>query len=302
MINNGLFQKLTGRVLEEKGIQLIIKREDLFFPEIPGNKWRKLKYNLEYAQSKGFASVLSFGGAYSNHLSALAAAGRINNMQTIGIVRGEEPNSLNPTLSGAIKDGMQLIFSDRETYRQYTQKQEWVRLRKTYPDAYIIPEGGTNLLALKGCREIVDDIPEPYDFVCCPAGTGGTAGGILCGINQTKNVLVFSALKGDFLREDINQLTLDYNNTKYKNWSLITEYHFGGYAKHKVSLLNFMLSFYEAHKIPLDPIYTGKMMYGIFDLIKKDSFPKGSRIIAIHTGGLQGIAGFNQRYGTLLPD
>jgi len=301
MSTNVLFQELNGSVLEEKGIQLIIKREDLFFPKIPGNKWRKLKYNLEFAISRGFTNLLSFGGAYSNHIAALAKAGQLHNIKTIGIIRGEAPEKLNTTLQTAKENGMQLVFIDRQAYRMYTQNQSWTRLQKEYPETYIIPEGGTNSLALQGCVEIVEDITFPYEYICCPAGTGGTAGGILCGLNGHKKVLAFSALKGDFLKKDIHKLTFDYADVKFENWSLISEYHFGGYARYKDTLLDFMQDFYEKHKIPLDPIYTGKMMYGLFDMIKKDFFPKGTRIVAIHTGGLQGITGFNERYGTQLP-
>lgn len=301
MSTNVLFQELNGSILEEKGIQLIIKREDLFFPKIPGNKWRKLKYNIQFAISKDCLDILSFGGAYSNHLSALASAGKIIGFNTIGIVRGERPVVLNPTLHTAEENGMQLVFVDRQSYKKYTQDQMWEDLQKEYPNVFIIPEGGTNKLALKGCREIIKDINFPYDYICCPAGTGGTVSGILCGLAGTKNVLAFSALKGDFLKGEIDKLTVGFENVAFENWNLISAYHFGGYAKYKDSLLDFMQHFYKKHGIPLDPIYTGKMMYGIFDLIKKDFFPRGSSIVAIHTGGLQGIIGFNQRHDTTLP-
>lgn len=301
MSKNVLFQELNGRLLEEKGVRLIIKREDLVFPKIPGNKWRKLKYNLEQAQKMGFSSILSFGGAYSNHLAALAQAGSIYDIQTIGMVRGEAPKQFNPTLLTAQENGMQLRFIDRQVYRQYTQDQDWASLQKQYPQSYFVPEGGTNMLALKGCAEIIEDIADPYDYICCPAGTGGTVGGIICGLDGKKKILAFSALKGNFLIGEINQLTLERTQKIYDNYELITEYHFGGYAKFDAVLLEFMQSFYQDHNIPLDPIYTGKMMYGIFDLITQNYFEPGSRIVAIHTGGLQGVEGFNERHGTALP-
>lgn len=300
MGSNVLFQELNGRLLEEKGIQLIIKREDLFFPEIPGNKWRKLKYNLAHAQKEGYARILSFGGAYSNHLAALARAGALYGLETIGLVRGEKPKGLNSTLSTAQQNGMELRFLDRSSYRRYTQDKDWTDLEAEYPDAYIIPEGGTNLLALQGCAEIVDDISLPYDYLCCAAGTGGTVSGILCGLAGDKQVLAFSALKGDFLNSEIATWVKAYAKTTYTNYKLVTDYHFGGYAKHDEKLLTFMQSFYVTHGIPLDPIYTGKMMFGIFDLIAKDYFEPGSCVLAIHTGGLQGIAGFNERFGVQL--
>ncbi len=301
MSENVLFQELNGSLLEEKGIQLIIKREDLFFPEIPGNKWRKLKYNLEYAKNEEFTRILSFGGAYSNHIAALARAGALYRITTIGIIRGEQASSLNPTLKTAAENGMQLHFVNRTLYRKYTQGQELLSIQQQYPDAYVIPEGGTNQLALQGCEEIVNDIPEPYDYICCPAGTGGTVSGIICGLASSKKVLAFSALKGDFLKSEINQFVQERAQTNYTNYELITAYHFGGYAKYKESLLDFIKSFYQDYNIPLDPVYTGKMMYGIFDMIAQDYFKPGSKIIAVHTGGLQGIAGFNERFGTDLP-
>lgn len=301
MSKNVLFQELNGMLFKEKGIQLIIKREDLFFPEIPGNKWRKLKYNLEYVSKSGYSRILSFGGAYSNHLAALAKAGSIFEIPTIGLVRGEAPKQYNSTLLAAQKNGMQLQFVNRKSYREYTQHQVWDSLRKQFPNAYIIPEGGTNMLALKGCAEIIDDITSPYDYLCCPAGTGGTVSGIICGLAGKKKVLSFSALKGDFLEKEINQLVQEQANTVYTNYSLMTNYHFGGYAKFDKELLDFIISFYQKYNIPLDPIYTGKMMFGIFDLVAQDYFKPGSRIIAIHTGGLQGVDGFNKRHGTNLP-
>lgn len=301
MRKNVLFQELNGRFLEEKGVQLIIKREDLFFPEIPGNKWRKLKYNLAFAQKNGFRQIVSFGGAFSNHLSALAKAGQIHSIKTTGIVRGEEPKTLNTTLLNAKANGMQLQFVDRAQYKKYTQEQDWGELQALYPEAYFIPEGGTNMLALKGCAEIISNEKNPFDYLSCPVGTGGTIGGILCALNGQKKVLAFPALKGDFIRKDIDLLTNAYAQIVFDNYIVMDSYHFGGYAKHKPELLAFISNFHKAHGIPLDPIYTGKMMYGLFDLIKKGYFPVGSKIMAIHTGGLQGIAGFNQRFGTALP-
>lgn len=300
MSPNVLHQELNGRFLEEKGVQLIIKREDLFFPKIPGNKWRKLKYNLAFAQKNGFKHIVSFGGAFSNHLSALAKAGQLQDIKTTGIVRGEAPKELNATLLNAKADGMQLQFVDRASYKKYTHEQNWTELKSLYPEAYFIPEGGTNMLALKGCAEIISDGIEAFDYLSCPVGTGGTIGGILCALNGQKKVLAFPALKGDFIRKDIDFHTNAYAQVVFNNYTVMDAYHFGGYAKHKPELISFITSFHQVHNIPLDPIYTGKMMYGLFDMIKKDYFPVGSTILAIHTGGLQGIAGFNQRFGTEL--
>jgi len=294
-----LNQQLSGSLLEEKGIQLFIKREDLYFPAIPGNKWRKLKYNLAFAQENGFKHIVSFGGAFSNHLAALALAGKIFGIKTTGIVRGELPSPLNATLSKATLDGMDLQSVDRSTYKEYTQGKHWDALKETYPDAYFIPEGGTNLLALKGSAEIVTDSKAgQYDYWCCPVGTGGTISGILSALDSRQKVLAFPALKGTFLKKEIDELTTAYTGKCFTNYSIVSDYHFGGYAKFKPALIDFIIDFYAQHKIPLDPIYTGKMLYGIMDLIEKDYFPRGSRIVAVHTGGLQGIAGFNERFGT----
>ncbi len=297
-----MIQELNGSILEEKGIQVFIKREDLFFPEIPGNKWRKLKYNLDFAKEEGHQHIVSFGGAFSNHISALASAGRIFDLKTTGIIRGERTASLNSTLLKAQAEGMDLQFVSRSKYKHYTQGKDWSELESLFPEAYFIPEGGTNMLALKGCAEIITEETDTFDVITCSVGTGGTISGILLGLDGDKKVLGFPALKADFLQNDINRLTEDYLQKVFYNYELITEYHFGGYAKHNRELVAFMSEFYAIHEIPLDPIYTGKMMFGLFDMIQKDFFARGTRILAIHTGGLQGIAGFNSRFGTQLAD
>jgi 1-aminocyclopropane-1-carboxylate deaminase/D-cysteine desulfhydrase-like pyridoxal-dependent ACC family enzyme len=161
---------------------------------------------------------------------------------------------------------------------------------------YIIPEGGTNELALKGCAEIISEVRGDFDVLCCSAGTGGTAAGLLCGLNGSKNMLVFSALKGDFLKHEIDALTQRCSGKAYENWTLQTDYHFGGYAKTKPELFAFIADFEKQFNIPLEPVYTGKMFFGLFDLIRKNYFPKGTRIMAVHTGGLQGKAGFQQEF------
>lgn len=279
-------------------LELYIKREDLLHPEISGNKWRKLKYNLQEAKRLQHQTLLTFGGAYSNHIAATAAAGKTYGFNTIGIIRGEGHLPLNPTLRFATFCGMQLQYISREAYREKDNPDFLQELSARYSQPYILPEGGTNNLALKGCTEVVKDIAINYDYICCASGTGGTVAGIIAGLAGEKQVLGFPALKGgDFLQEDIRQLVYNYNGSEFSNWQLITDYHFGGYAKVKPELLAFIQTFQRQHHIPLEPIYTGKMIYGIFDLIRQGYFPKGSRIIAIHTGGLQGNAGFKERLG-----
>ncbi|MFD2248535.1 1-aminocyclopropane-1-carboxylate deaminase/D-cysteine desulfhydrase [Pontibacter ruber] len=291
-------QQLHDPLFEQHDVTLWVKREDLLHPTISGNKWRKLKYNLQEARQQQHDTLLTFGGAYSNQIAAVAAAGQEFGFKTIGMIRGEEHLPLNPTLGFSAAAGMELHYVSREMYRKKQDPEYLEQLSLQFDQPYIIPEGGTNALAVKGCTEIVTDIAIEYDYVCCACGTGGTLAGIIAGLDGEKQVLGFPALKGgEFLKEEIEQLILNYNGQKYSNWQLITEYHFGGYAKVKPELLEFILAFQAKHNLPLEPIYTGKMFYGIIDLIRKGYFPKGSRIIAIHTGGLQGNAGFKERLG-----
>lgn len=290
-------QQLKSSLLDQKRLTLTVRREDLLHPEVPGNKWRKLKYNLLAAAGNGSEALLTFGGAYSNHLAAVSAAGKLFGFKTIGFVRGEAHFPLNPTLEQATRNAMELHYLDRETYRQKDTPEFLEQLKSRFPDAYLIPEGGTNNLALQGCAEITRDIQADLDVICCAAGTGGTAAGLLCGLNGKKDLLVFTALKGDFLKNEINHLTQTFNGNIYKNWNLQTDYHFGGYAKIKSGLLDFMHDFQDQFNIPLEPVYTGKMFFGLFDMIGKDFFEPGTKILAIHTGGLQGLAGFEERLG-----
>ncbi|MCP2045701.1 1-aminocyclopropane-1-carboxylate deaminase/D-cysteine desulfhydrase [Pontibacter sp. HSC-36F09] len=293
--------QLHSPLWEEQGIALWVKREDLLHPTISGNKWRKLKYNLQEAKRLQHDTLLTFGGAYSNHIAAVAAAGQEFGFKTIGIIRGEEHLPLNPTLTFATSAGMELHYISREAYRQKADLVYLAQLAEQFGNPYIIPEGGTNALAVKGCTEIVSDIAIDFDYICCASGTGGTIAGIIAGLRGERQVLGFPALKGgEFLKEEIDQLIDRYNGQHYDNWQLITDYHFGGYAKVKPELLDFMRSFQQEHQLPLEPVYTGKMFFGLIDLIRKGYFPKGSRIVAVHTGGLQGNAGFQERLGIAL--
>jgi len=273
------------------GIELYIKREDFLHPIISGNKFRKLKYNLEEAKKFGFKKILTFGGAFSNHIVAVAGAGKEFGFETIGVIRGEElidKIQQNPSLAFAQQNGMQFHFVDRTTYRNKSDNKFIESLRDLYGDFYLIPEGGTNELAIKGCEEIltVKD-KSTFDFVCCAMGTGGTISGIINSSNASQEIIGFSSLKGDFLSDVIR------NFVQKENWNINCEYHFGGYGKVSDELIRFLNTFYQQTNIPLDPIYTGKMMFGILDLIQKDYFPANSKILAIHTGGLQGISGMN---------
>ncbi|MFD2512779.1 1-aminocyclopropane-1-carboxylate deaminase/D-cysteine desulfhydrase [Pontibacter locisalis] len=294
-------QQIKDPLLEEHQLSLWVKREDLLHPHISGNKWRKLKYNLQVAREQQKTALLTFGGAYSNHIAATAAAGKEYGFSTTGIIRGEEHLPLNPTLSFAASCGMELHYISREEYRKKQEPAFLQELKEQFGQPYIIPEGGTNALAVKGCTEIIEDIAIDYDYVCCASGTGGTTAGIIAGLAGNKKILGFPALKGgEFLQQEIEQLITSYNGQMYRNWQLITDYHFGGYAKVKPELVDFIKAFQEQHQVPLEPIYTGKMMYGVFDLIRQNYFPRGSRIVAVHTGGLQGNAGFRERLGIVV--
>ena len=276
--------------IENTSVSLYIKREDLLRPNISGNKFRKLKYNLAQAKSENKETLLTFGGAFSNHILAVAAAGNEQGFRTIGIIRGEEladKISENPTLQKALDFGMVFEFVGREVYREKASPKFIHQLAEKFGDFYLIPEGGTNDLAIKGCEEILTASDGKFDYICCAVGTGGTISGLINCSKNSQQVLGFPALKGDFLREDICKFV------SKTNWNLITDYHFGGYAKVSEELILFINEFYQKHKIPLDPIYTGKMMFGVLDLINKNYFPENSKILVIHTGGLQGIAGMN---------
>jgi 1-aminocyclopropane-1-carboxylate deaminase len=267
-----------------------IKREDLIHPIVSGNKFRKLKYNLIQAKAENQDTILTFGGAFSNHIAAVAFAGKEQDFKTIGIIRGEELRnkiSENPTLQFAQDCGMQLEFVTREAYRQKTETDFLENLRTKFGAFYVIPEGGTNELAVKGCEEILTVEDAAFDYICCSIGTGGTITGIINSLLPHQKVLGFPALKGEFLKDEICIFA------RNENWEVITDYHFGGYGKVTSELIAFINQFYRENQIPLDPIYTAKMVFGVMDLIEKNYFPKKSKILLIHTGGIQGIQGMN---------
>ncbi|WP_019948797.1 1-aminocyclopropane-1-carboxylate deaminase/D-cysteine desulfhydrase [Hymenobacter aerophilus] len=282
---------------EHHGVRFLLARDEPTHPELPGNKWRKLKYNLREADRLGLNTLLTFGGAYSNHLAALAAAGRLLGRPTIGFVRGDElaHRPLNPTLARARADGMALHFLDRETYRRKHEPDVLAELLHETGPAYVLPEGGSNVLALPGCAELAQELLTRLDFdvLAVACGTGGTLAGLLTGLAGQRQALGLAALKGaDFLRADINQLTQQATGRTYLNWELRTDYHGGGYAKLGPALRQFIVNFRQQHGILLDPIYTGKLLWGLFDLAAKGHFRRGSTIVAVHTGGLQAWAGF----------
>ncbi|OUV76079.1 MAG: 1-aminocyclopropane-1-carboxylate deaminase [Flavobacteriales bacterium TMED123] len=288
-------QEISLSLLKEKAIRLFVKRIDKMHPFIAGNKWYKLKYNLIEAKKQQKKTVLTFGGAYSNHIAATAFATKENNLKSIGIIRGEEHFRLNPTLAFAKANGMDLNYKSRSDYRTKKTSDFLVKLKQQFGEFYLIPEGGTNMLAIQGTVAILDK-NDTHDIICCAVGTGGTMAGIINASNKQQTVIGFPAIKG------IKQLEHDIRKwTNKENWKLINDYVFGGYAKLSDKLVDFIIDFNNKHQISLDAIYTGKMMLGILDLISKDYFPKGSSILVIHSGGLQGNKGMNERLGLSLP-
>ncbi|WP_374666706.1 1-aminocyclopropane-1-carboxylate deaminase/D-cysteine desulfhydrase [Acinetobacter sp.] len=282
---NALAHDIPYQSLQMHGVTLCIKRLDLVHPRISGNKFFKLKYNLLDAQQKGFKQVLTFGGAYSNHIAATAYAAQRFGFQSIGIIRGEELayKPRNATLQTAQDFGMQLHFVSRENYRKKQSEDFIQQLQQEFPKTCIIPEGGTNALAIQGCTEILtaDDV-KTFDLICCAAGTGGTISGLIKASSDQQQVLGFSALEGDFLTQDVQQWTAR------RNWRITDEFCFGGYAKTSPELMQFIQRFEQEHSIPLEQVYTGKMLFGLEQMILRREIKPDQRVLVIHSGGLQG--------------
>lgn len=275
-------------LLEQKKLELWIKRDDLIHPVISGNKWRKLKYILDDALAQKAHTIVSMGGAYSNHCHALAFAGKQLKLKTKGFVRGERPKKINRTLEDIFDWGMELQFISRSEYRNLRKFKEYNALPDLQKGEYWLPEGGSTELALKGVGEIVSEIEMDVDFICVPCGTATTLAGLVGSRENHSSVIGFSALKGaSFLVEDVKQYLKNKPVSKV-NWSIQLDYHFGGFAKSNNELLLFIESFVKQHNIEIEPVYTGKMLFGLFDLVQHDYFKPGQKIVAIHTGGLQG--------------
>lgn len=271
--------KIETELTRQFNINLFIKRDDLIHPEISGNKWRKLKYNIEQAKQENKTTILTFGGAFSNHITATAKACEVFGFKSIGIIRGEEYTPLNKSLQFAKDCGMQLIYVDRETYRDKDKCLD--SLLFNLDSIYILPEGGANQLALKGCAEIVSEIDIEFDYICCACGTGTTIAGIASNLKPNQKAISIAVLKHNKIEEEI----IEKYNIKHSSLN-IQHYPFNGYAKTTPELIQFIKDFYHQHNILLDYVYTGKMMYGIFDLIAGNYFAENSTIIAIHTGGV----------------
>jgi 1-aminocyclopropane-1-carboxylate deaminase len=292
---------LLHPLLDQSQVEIQVLRLDQVHPEVTGNKLYKLHYNLQQALNQNYPQVLTFGGAYSNHIYATAAAAKEVGLASVGIIRGELLDAQNPTLSYARSAGMTLLGITREHYREKSQSAFLESLRKQFGDFYLIPEGGTNALAIQGTCEILTASHSSFSHVLTPIGTGGTFAGVASSLLPHQQLLGISALKGEGIREEMTDLLNTSSIQSKGSLEVLTQYHQGGYAKWTTELIDFIHWFWDAFGIPLDPIYTGKMAFACWDLLQKNYFPPGSRILLIHTGGLQGNRGFTQRTGIALP-
>lgn len=270
---------------QRAGARVLLKRDDLIHPEVSGNKWRKLKYNIEAARRRGARTLLTFGGAYSNHVVATAAVGARLGFETIGVIRGEEHVPLNPHLQFAVSRGMRLSYLDRSTYREKTSEAVIEGLREEFGDFYLIPEGGSNAEAVRGCAELAAEIDASVDVVMCAVGTGGTLAGLAGGLGSDQSAIGVPVLKGGgFLEDDIVRLQEQVYGERVGSWRLVLVYHFGGYAKRPPELDAFIDDFEQRHGLRLDWVYEAKMMFALFDLIERDEFHRGTTIMAVISG------------------
>jgi 1-aminocyclopropane-1-carboxylate deaminase len=276
--NKSLLQQIVFEETIEKKVNIFVKRDDLIHHLVMGNKWRKLKYNLLEAHKLGLGTILTFGGAFSNHLLATAAAGHFFGFKTIGIVRGEElTESSNSTLIKCSELGMELVFVEREVYKRRSDVKYHDELMQQFGSIYIVPEGGNNDLAIKGCGEIVEELPFEFDYYCTSCGTGSTAAGLAKVLPDDSKLVVFPALKQ---MEEQSELICTHSKSN-ENVVFVDKYIFGGYAKSNQLLIDFINHF----PIKLDEVYTSKLFYGVFDLIKNNYFESGSKILIYHSGG-----------------
>ena len=302
--NHSPLQEIHESFFDDAGVKVFVKRLDLMHPYISGNKWFKLKYNIKEAKTQNKDTILTFGGAYSNHILATAAVGKEYGLRTIGIIRGEQHLPLNPMLAFAKKCGMGLHYTDRKHYRKKEDSHFIQRLKNRYGNFYLIPEGGANYLGVKGSMEIIKEIEIPFDYIACDCGTGTTIAGISLSLNNGQEAIGIPVLKGaEFLHPKAIDLINDYKtfegtinekSSYNENFKLFYDYHFGGYAKSNATLEIFIQEFQTKHKIPIEPVFSGKLFYAIYDLIKQEYFKRGSTIVILHSGGL----GINQQQST----
>ena len=285
MIKSPFLQELDTPVFKKNRLRFFVLDLESIHPTINGNKYFKLKYNIEQLKNSGKNKILTFGGAYSNHIYATAAAGKVFGLQTLGIIRGEELHGQsNPVLRAAQKMGMKLKFVTREDYRKRDDDGFLLQLKNEFDDYFILPEGGTNALAVKGCTEILSFIDEPFNWICCACGTGGTLAGIAKGLQKNQSIIGISAIKAESFFEkkipELMGLPALPDNVKLKH-----DFHFGGYAKTNQELKTFSADFYTNYRIKIDPVYNSKLFFGVFKLAEEGFFSAGSAIVCINTGG-----------------
>src|SRR5437899_417620 len=278
-------EELRDEVLKSCKVRLYLKRDDRIHPELPGNKWRKLERNLQAARDLGFQSILTFGGAYSNHIRATATAGHHFGFSTIGVIRGEEHLPLNLCLAYAASRGMTLTYLDRTAYREKDRPELVEGLRRRFGDFYLVPEGGSNELGVRGCAEIPGEIEVDFDVICCACGTGATLAGVAAGLGGGQRAIGFAALKGaGFLAGEIEKLQARTFGEKTENWSLNTDFHFGGFARRTPELDRFIEDVERRHGLRLEWVYVAKMFYGVFALIEGGEVGSGQSVVAVITG------------------
>ncbi|MFB0980288.1 MAG: pyridoxal-phosphate dependent enzyme [Alteromonadaceae bacterium] len=289
-------QKVTHPLFEKHQLSVSIKRDDTIHPIISGNKWRKLKFNLLHAKTQNYMGVISFGGSFSNHIHALAFSCQQQGLKSIGIIRGEKEYASNFTLSMAQQWGMKLHFIDRKTYRLRENQDYLAELQKLYPNYLIVPEGGSNTLALPGVGEVITELNQQceFDTLLSPVGSGGTIAGLIQADNNQHQLIGIAVLKqNDYLTDQVNVLLE--NSSNYVNWQIMSEFHRGGYAKFSKEDVARILNFNEQTGFIFEPVYSGKMILALLALIEQNYFPIGHRIVILHTGGLQGIGGLLER-------
>jgi 1-aminocyclopropane-1-carboxylate deaminase/D-cysteine desulfhydrase-like pyridoxal-dependent ACC family enzyme len=294
--------RISYPAFERAGIEFWLKRDDQIHHAISGNKWRKLVHNFREAQTNNATGIVTFGGAFSNHLAATAFAAARDKLPLVAFVRGLDGETTNPTLNFLKACGATVIPLSRADYAQKNEPDFLAEVQTKFPGHAIIPEGGANLQGVRGCMEILDEVQAPFNVVATPVGTTTTLSGLLLsGFNAT--FIGFTAVKGGaYLTADVNnfihrakQAHVVPPTFPHPEWQLQTEYHFGGFGKVTPELIAFMNAFYQETGVPLDPIYTGKMVFGLAEMASQGQFKRGTRILALHTGGLQGIFGMNER-------
>ncbi|MCZ4409361.1 pyridoxal-phosphate dependent enzyme [Cryomorphaceae bacterium 1068] len=295
-------QDVPSAFLNEKGIRLTIKRDDLIHDEVSGNKWRKLKWNIDNALQSDRKTILTFGGAHSNHIAATAAAAQLHGLRSIGIIRGEEVDLNNPTLRKARENGMEIHRVSRSEFREIEDRDYIESLRHHFGPFYLIPQGGQNHYGVQGCSEIMSELTKDYDRIFVACGTATTLSGMALANKARAEIYGVSALKGgDFLIETVKYYVkktfndLETEEDILAKIHLITDSHFGGYAKIKPELIHFMRNFAEETGVKLDPVYTAKTGFAMFDFAKKIDLLKTENWLLIHSGGMQGIPAMEER-------